>query len=426
LDRGRSIRQLLREAWPDLDEMHAAVEPLLTRIAPERLPGFARELPFEEPWFRQKELPPHWTLRALFSFSRSGYEREAAVRGMPLHDGRELKFLVLRLTDHVRQVREAAKNAIEARLQELNYAVLVELLPLLELLSRRSRADFEFIYEVLRRPESLPALRAAMDSRATFHFARHAFPDEAVRLGLGSGNPAVRLRAAREAPELLEPLLQDSFAPVRERALRAFPSAANLERALLDSSAGIRSFARKHLPKERALAIYRAAPKTPSAILGLAEVGDESDAVDLFLLDDSRSRVREAVAIALAKLAGDEAIEPLLTFLESRSPRVVRKAQKLLSRRVDPQKLWELQSVPALQLLARVSKWDSLEWLLRAVDVPPLREAALDLLRRWPQMKGGEQRPIEKSRAARLRRQLAQVPLDLTTVDFELAFFERA
>src|SRR5262249_15662549 len=162
---------------------------------------------------------------------------------------------------------------------------------------------------------------------------------EVLRFGQQSEDPLVRLRVAREAPELAQ--IDDPFAPVRELALRANPTQPNLERALLDSSAAIRSFARKRLPADRVLAIYRSTRTVP-AIVGLAETGDASDAIDLlFLLDHRNSHVRDAVATAIGKLAGDEAIDPLLTLLDDKSRRVVRKAQQLLTGRVNAQRLWE-------------------------------------------------------------------------------------
>jgi hypothetical protein len=78
---------------------------------------------------------------AIASFSRNGYIRERAVRGLAdlLHDGREIPFLALRTADYVPEVRRAATAALAARFTPEQAPSFVRVLPLLRHLDAHER-----------------------------------------------------------------------------------------------------------------------------------------------------------------------------------------------------------------------------------------------------------------------------------------------
>ena len=137
------------------------------------------------------------------------------------------------------------------------------------------------------------------------------------------------LRQSASQPVPVDDLLAAArypFTPVRAAALERLsevdPAVAATEwkRALLDSSPSIRAAARRRLLAETTSfdlrAFYRDAlagtepTSVAPAVAGLAEVGRAEDAAELILLTEHpRAKVREAVAAALARLLGAEAID---------------------------------------------------------------------------------------------------------------------
>jgi HEAT repeat protein len=190
----------------------------------------------------------------------------------------------------------------------------------------------------------------------------------------------------------------------------------------------------------RAVATGEKATLVP-AIAGLAEVGKAEDAADLvFLTDHPRAKVREAVAVGLSRLLAAEAINALVPMLADASPRVARKAQRLLERYVSSAiapTVWKLiESVPpqrassAIRLLSELPKWEALEYLLRAINRPePTRTESAALLQRWRDLSVKMQRPLGSADARRLRERLAALPEGLLpydvirSVEFELTFW---
>ena len=155
---------------------------------------------------------------------------------------------------------------------------------------------------------------------------------EVVYRALRSSDPLVQLWGLRQSasqPVPVDDLLAAArypFTPVRAAALERLsevdPAVAATEwkRALLDSSPSIRAAARRRLLAETTSfdlrAFYRDAlagtepTSVAPAVAGLAEVGRAEDAAELILLTEHpRAKVREAVAAALARLLGAEAID---------------------------------------------------------------------------------------------------------------------
>ena len=106
-----------------------------------------------------------WALLAVAASHRSGYVREAAVRGLAAsEDGRALPYVILRLNDWVSDVQAAARTALEAFLRPEFAAHLVSAQPLLWALERQRRASHtelvRRVFTLLRSGPFQPAVRA--------------------------------------------------------------------------------------------------------------------------------------------------------------------------------------------------------------------------------------------------------------------------
>lgn len=418
-----------------------------------------------------------WAAFAAASLSRNGYIREHAVQalGQAIDDGREIPFLVVRASDHVPQVRQAAVSALRPRVGTARGAALVRTLPLIIHFfgSRREsgHAVIESILTFLVSPEGWPALSAGLDATDvrirresfTLAFSIRERRSEVVRRALRSSDPLVRLWGVRDTAWETVPLddllaaARYPFTPLRaavlERLSEVDPAVAQREwkRALLDSSPSIRALARHRTAPLDLRAFYRDAlarsepASIATAIAGLGEVGHAEDAAEVILLTDyPRVRVREAVAGALARLLGKEAIDAVVPMLTDQSPRVARKAAKALARHLTAplaERVWAIvqdeppeKAIASLRLLARMPQWQALDYLLRAISRPdPLNSAALDLLRKWYARfrVTGAQPELGNRDAARLRTMLAAIPnkclpLEMTReIDFSLGFWIR-
>ena len=191
---------------------------------------------------------------------------------------------------------------------------------------------------------------------------------QVVLAGLDSDDVILRFRAAQVVPTvfhgeevvaILKQLRADVFGTIRSEGLRLwtshFPETAVqiLEEALLDRSISVREQAAFQLRKagnHDVASYYRkillSEKNTAIAILGLGEVGNESDVplIRPFL----KSRVtaeRKAAVSALARVAGDDCVNDFLACLRDGSPKVVRTAEKWLCRRVH---LLDLNEIAAL------------------------------------------------------------------------------
>jgi HEAT repeat protein len=363
----------------------------------------------------------------LASFHPSGYVREAAVRELAtFQGGGELPYLLIRLNDWVEPVRDAAYEAVQARLVPTCAPHFVRSLWLAERLERCGRADHEAlvgrVHGLLTGPAGRPALRAALSTSDRW-FRRRCYrllldtPAEdgleIIRTAVRDEDAMIRLRAIRAAGvvldtndlrEILEQVSHDPFVPVRREVLgmwvRHFPEAAEsvLRDALLDASPALRQTARDDL-KERgagefrdfylsALEVARGSRLRP-ALFGLAETGSEADAARLEeFLSHTAPGVRRAAVTALSRLDPEAYISAFVRALEDDSPGVSRAGRLALvprAARVGAEKLWSLVAGGleahvrrnALLLLAATGKWNSIGWMIRACRLADERLAGI-------------------------------------------------
>jgi HEAT repeat protein len=355
------------------------------------------------------------SLLGIASFHQSGYVREAAINRLALNtSGDELRFLLLRVNDWVSNVRDAAYDAIRARLKP-NYARhFIKNLKLISRLEQAGRSDpkplIQAIYQLLQSGECRTALLEALTSedrfikRASFKLALNSInPDlpEIVRMALDQKDTLVRVWAAQRVSSVftratldhfLKLMKHDKFMPVRREALRIMVQQnspellVELHTALLDTHASMREEARYHLRKlgtTDVAAFYRGQFLTGadlySVISGLGETGEAAD--DHFIVpytSHPAGKIRGAAIQALAKLNRNAHVGLFIEALKDQVPHVSRLALKALADKastINGERIWELFRSSAhahvqwnaLSLIERLGKWDNIYYLLRAV-----------------------------------------------------------
>jgi HEAT repeat protein len=390
---------------------------------------------------RFMRLPAAWGVMAVAASHRIGFIREAAVWGLAASpDGRAIPYLLLRLNDWVKEIRRAARAAIEVFFQPAFAPDVIAALPIVWALARKNRDDHErFVSRVLaflRAPACAPALRAGCSApdrevrRVCFELlirrgggAEHEAP-AALGAALADRDPVVRVWAARRlaraipapwADALARGALGDRSVQVRRAALAAIaPTLSDdearplLEAALLDTHTTARWDARVLMlargPFDLA-AFYRRSLATAThpagirgALLGLGESGtvDDVACVEPFLSAD-RARIRGAALRARAGLEPLTATEPFLAALRSPEPGLSREARRALEPRLSHVGIATLSGLVAdrtLALHARrnalalangKSKWDKLPALLDACGDPDklIANIASRLLEGW-------------------------------------------
>lgn len=356
------------------------------------------------------------SLIGIASFHANGYVREAAIKRLALiTSGAELPFLILRANDWVAVIREAAYQAIRARLEPKYARGFKKNLTLLSRLEQAGRSDHQplvqEIYRFLQSGDCRTALLESLDSddrfikHVCFKLALSSSEEdlpEVVRKALDQKDTVIRVWAAQRIAsaftgagldQFIELMKHDKYTPVRREALRILVQQnspallAELHSALLDSHASMREEARYHLRKlgTDVAAFYRQHflagedRALYSVISGLGETGAASD--DHFILpytSHPAGRIRGAAIQALARLNRNAHVGLLIEALNDKVPHVSRHALKALADKastIDRERIWELFRSAAhahvkrnaLSLIERLGKWDSIYYLLRAV-----------------------------------------------------------
>jgi len=374
------------------------------------------------------------SLFGLASFHNDGYVREAAVNGLSaLDDGQELPFLLIRLNDWVTPVREAAAQAVSARLRPEYAAHFLRNLRLvlrLQACGRTNRALVDSVCELLRKPECREVLQSGMKSGdrslrwASFQLAAGA--EQSVRsiivkAALTDTDSVARAWAVRrflpevaatELPSVAIPMLSDRFMPVRRDALWALatkcPALATeaLKRGLLDRHVGIREVARHFLSADAGFDVHHFyleameagdASTLGAVIRGLGETGKAEDAARVVpFLEAPKPQVRRAAVYAVGKLNAEPFGAKLIRLLADETPGVSREALKALTpkaRHQSLEELWRLFTLEqrvfvrrnVLMLILYFGKWQKLPPILLACADKDVRLAGLAqaALRDW-------------------------------------------
>lgn len=369
------------------------------------------------------------------SFHFSGYVLEKALRQLgDTGDGTELPFLLLRLNDWVKPVRETAHRLLRARLHPGYAPFFVINILLVNRLRSVQREDQQSmvaaVEHLLASPESRIALETGLCSldrqvrRACYDVAlRTASTDERALIvrALSEQDPMVRLEAAGRISSIPDNEVQerlfagamlDRFAPIRRRTLEVlsqqFPDKVQpwLERALMDPHSSVRGYAQFQLGGRAPFDLrefYRKALSEPepsglyAAIFGIGETGTLADAsLVIPRVSHAASRIRGAALRALVHLKAEEFVDLFQERLSDHSPSVSREAKKRLSKAlhlITGENLWKIFGVHpemhvrrnSLFLVARLSKWESIGYLVEALgsNQEELQKLAQLYIRRW-------------------------------------------
>ena len=302
----------------------------------------------------------------------NGYVRESATRALVGAQSPEaLRVLLERLNDWVPQVRQAAREAVEAYLQPARLPVLLANLDALLALTTKGRADHG---EVLERAGALLRLREARievmrhamirhGAAARFLFAQLAEGcEEAVRarvFGRFLEHPDVTVRlqvvracgeyAADWSTELLLRALDDAHFAVRREALHlAFPRCteaaarhALLARCLLDRCTPVREWAVWLAHKSgldcpafvrTQVEMARLSGQTPAELLGLIHALCDSAQL-LFVqaaLRHPQVKVRRMALLAFVRLAPQASDEAVAKALADPAPKLLQLARRFI------------------------------------------------------------------------------------------------
>ena len=354
-----------------------------------------------------------FSLIALASFHFSGYAREAAVRKLSqITTGAEVPFLIVRLNEWVRSIRDDAYEAIRARIKPEYCRAFIKNLTLISRLEYAERSDHKeivnSIYRLLQSDECRTALLESLNSedrfsrRASYTLALDQPKSDVVTTALNDDDTLIRRWAAEKVStafegETLEHFVQrmkrDRYMPVRREALRIAikvnPDHAieELQNALLDTHHAIREESRYVLQKLHPLdvaAFYRAhlqpGPTLYSAISGLGESGwtGDDDLLVAYATYPS-SKIRSATIRALTKLNRGAHVPIFMHALKDEVPNVSGQAVRALIKKgslLSPDAAWEIfksASQPhvkrnALSIIEKLGKWDSIPLLIRALS----------------------------------------------------------
>ena len=347
----------------------------------------------------------------------NGYVRGEAVKELGrMKAGMELPFLLMRVNDWVRPVRELARRLLRERVRLEYGAHFLRWLPLVVRLRRVHRWDqselIEAIDEMISLPEAVLFLvpGCESDDSAVRQFCfeqlydRHGGDKETlINKVLADAEPMIRrmgtrfLESASEGPRLIEWLEQssrDRSPRIRAEAQRIyferFPdrAAGLLQGALLDVNARVREQAQFFAEKQGSRSLRAFYLETLSrgdsnevcaAIAGLGEKGSRTDAVlvSQYLRGD-QSRIRAAALRSLAKLDFEHHVDDFVKALKDESRSVAREARAVLARKPNSaggERLWRVFQEhigsrgkrDVLFLLARLTRWESLGYLLQAL-----------------------------------------------------------
>lgn len=380
------------------------------------------------------------TVAGLASFHSNGFVREAATRYLStIHDGSELPYLLIRLSDWVKQVRVVAERAVEKRIGSNMLEPFVDNLALLERIRQKERNEpgskrlelIDRVHATLQKTQNKKLLldgllnKNYMVRRICLRLLKESKSSNLAEIidRIIKDKNIINRRAAIDLSQdlppsdrlaLLRKCIKDKAPSVRRMALEALCDISDisgrgyLEPALLDKSPIVREFARWRL-KNCGIEIdfrqiyiseteqNRNINTLPNAIAGLAEVGTIADAqMVLPFIDHEALCVRTAAVRALVRLNAEAYIEQFLRMLNDKNPGLSNAAQAGLERTINVVEIdslfalltatsfWHVKR-NVLHLLNEATKWERIGYLLLAVSLDDVRvkNEAMKRIENW-------------------------------------------
>ncbi|GAA0765013.1 hypothetical protein GCM10008908_00930 [Clostridium subterminale] len=352
------------------------------------------------------------TILGLSSFHPNGYFREKAIKALSnMETGHEIPYLLIRINDWVRPVRNSSKEQLLRYLTPEHTMSFINNLPLVLRLGECSREEhvdvINAVVSLLSSSESSQKLISGLQS-----------PDSKVRLAcykiilktrildnksiinylIKDTNSYNRLFVLRNIQQEITPaeftevsqlLLHDKFAQIRILALETLytfqpEGAINvLEKSLFDRNQSVRSLSRYLLSKHKKYdfaAIYRDAiqknEQLYSSICGLGETGNTSDSkiISTFMSNDTIKIVKASIN-SLARLDFQEYEEELIFIIKDERVGISKAARSVLYKKIDvsdadtiyeifKQAIYDHVKINTCILLCSLSKWESIRYII--------------------------------------------------------------
>ncbi len=361
------------------------------------------------------------------TFNPNGFIREKAVRKLCEYEG-TLPYIILRQNDWVLQVRHAAGESFDKRMQNLTRGELLKALPYAEKLKWSSRGShgeytskfFDKLISHEHREDLVNGLHSNnIRTRRICIGALFEASQPNIELALNQleNEPEPFLRTIlfeklrNSGQDMKEPshiMLRDKFARNRALALQyLFDNKAediydiSME-LLFDKDAYVRAMSRsivkQHTTDFNFRKIYHEniEGNGTSAILGLGETGQSEDAEFIeHYLNDSRISIIRATLISLMRLNSEKYENLIAEKLTDSRIGVIKTAQKLFIKYniADYHRVFEIfigssyeyTKTKCLAILLNASKWERLIYMLEALSAEEdsVKRLALQSIKSW-------------------------------------------
>lgn len=317
-------------------------------------------------------------LLGIASLNSSGYVREKAVKELArLKNTGGLKFILLRLSDWVLPVRQAATEAVNSYLDIVYIGEFLKQLSTIDWLLNVKRVDLtethsriiEFIFKQEFSDEFYHKIKQ-LDDKTRLRYYKNLFKhtkaskEQAIRI-FNDRNFLIRLEVLKQLSffdtefqkELIAASLQDQSARIRVNALYATKPYSpdfdiKIKNLLSDQSSSVRELCR-HLLKSRGFdfaEIYRERVRygqfLSGNLIGLSEVGTNDD-LQIFEqhINSNKSKIIIGCLTAINKFNPDKAKHHSLELLTHSIKRVRNMAAEILGKSCDSDTLQKVRQI---------------------------------------------------------------------------------
>lgn len=342
------------------------------------------------------------SLLSIATLSGNGYVRQEALIALAATESpKAIHFLILRLGDWVKNVRETAFEELQKFMTDENRFVFISELLTIEALLDIKRVEvaqqYKAIISFITEMKVDNSLYDQLNDKVRLIYARkciehHGVDDELITRLLYDSNFLIRSEAIKYLPTdsaLVPVVLNDRASHVRVKMLYHIQNTSDYREHVMnmtsDTSTSVRDLARFILKSQQVnfRDVYQkrinANERMCGSIAGLGDVGTPDD-VELILrfLNIGNANITSACITAIYKLDKARAKFIALEFLKGSSNRVKRRCIEILASMFDQDVLAETERIydasditlkkMILGLFARVGGWDVLSLLIRAVS----------------------------------------------------------
>jgi len=365
------------------------------------------------------------SLLGMASVNRDGYVRQKAIEMLAAtKDPRAIRYLILRLSDWVVNVRRAATSSIQQFFKDEYRLGFIQEMETIEGLKEVGRVDLSSQYHtildfILEEPLTQEWYKTfAVPEKARLLYVKKYIEQKdtsrtLLSILMSDTNFLIRLQALRQldrfSSEVILNFLNDPSSQVRMQALYHLKDKVSYyyDAILIltsDLSASVRDLARYFL-RSYSLdfrAIYKSRierdDRKAGSILGLAEVGTANDVKllkTLLKVNANDPKIEFACLVALQKIDIQQARDLALSLFGNRKGKVRKRCAEILRRAWDREIMLETQTIYAhadlelkkatLTLYSSIGGWEALSILIRAVSEldPEINDLAWHYLQQW-------------------------------------------